>query len=57
MDAIGYRLAEQTKITLGDTLASTWRNYSNTSWVGSNTLAAKLRGPVMDNLYGSLRAS
>ena len=54
---VGYRIMPQTKVTLSDTFATTWRNYSDTSQVYSNTVTAKVRSAVTDDIFGSLSFS
>jgi MtrB/PioB family decaheme-associated outer membrane protein len=54
---VGYRLAPQTKVTLSQTLDDMRRNYSNTPDVLTERTAVKLRGPVLDELFGSISAS
>ncbi len=53
----GYRILPQTKFTLNDTLESTWRSYADASFVTSNTVTAKLRSQLTDDLFGSLSYS
>jgi MtrB/PioB family decaheme-associated outer membrane protein len=49
----GYRVAPRTKISVTDTMDFTERNYTNTSLVTSNRIFGKIRGPVVEDVYGS----
>ena len=51
---LGYRLGSQTKVTATETLDQTHRTYADTSNVASNRIGLKIRGPLMDNLFGTL---
>ncbi len=53
----GYRLAPQTKLTLTQTLDDMRRNYTATPDVVTERTAIKLRGPILDSLFGSLSAA
>ena len=51
---VSYRLGPQTKVTLADTLSYTARTFTDTTQVTTNRVSAKIRGPLMDNLFGNL---
>jgi MtrB/PioB family decaheme-associated outer membrane protein len=53
----GYRILPQTKVTLNDTVESTYRNYADMSFVTSNTATIKVRSRLNDDLFGSLSYS
>lgn len=53
----GYRILAQTKVTLTDTIDSTYRNYADTSFVTSNTVTAQVRSKITDTLFGALSYS
>jgi len=54
---IGYRILPHTKVSLNDTYETTYRNYSNVSYVTSNTVTAKVRSQVLDDVFGALSYS
>lgn len=47
----GYRILPRTKITLTDTSETTYRSYANTSFVTANTVTAKIRSQVLDDVF------
>jgi MtrB/PioB family decaheme-associated outer membrane protein len=49
-----YRILPQTKVILNDTFDSTYRTYANTSLVTANTISAKVRSELFDDVFGSL---
>lgn len=53
----GYRILPQTKVTLNDTLESTYRNYADASFVTSNTVTAKVRSELADSFFGAISYS
>ena len=53
----GYRILPQTKVTLNETFETTYRSYANTSFVTTNTVTAKVRSQVFDNVFGALSYS
>ncbi len=53
----GYRILPQTKVTLNDTFETTYRNYANASFVTSNTVTAKVRSQIFEDVFGSLSYS
>ncbi len=53
----GYRILPQTKVTLNDTYETTYRSYANTSLVTSNTITAKIRSQVFDDVFAALSYS
>ena len=53
----GYRILPRTKATLTETFETTFRNYANASFVTSNTVTAKIRSQVLDDVFGSLSYS
>ena len=53
----GYRILPQTKATLNDTFETTFRNYANASFVTSNTVTAKVRSQIFDDVFGALSYS
>jgi len=53
----GYRIRPQTKVTLTDTIDSTYRNFADSSFVTSNTVTAKVRSEITDTLFGALSYS
>jgi MtrB/PioB family decaheme-associated outer membrane protein len=53
----GYRILPQTKLTLNDTFETTYRNYADVSFVTSNTVTAKIRSQLVDDLFGALSYS
>jgi MtrB/PioB family decaheme-associated outer membrane protein len=55
--AADYRLMAQTKISLTDSLDSVYRTFANTSLVTSNTITAKVRSLITEDVYGSLSYS
>ena len=50
----GYRLWGQTKLTLNDTVDEMFRSYGLATNTETNRTTLKLRGPVMDGLFGSI---
>jgi len=53
----GYRILPQTKVTLNDTFETTYRSYADASFVTSNTVTAKIRSQIVDDLFGALSYS
>ena len=53
----GYRILPQTKVTLNDTFETTFRSYADASFVTSNTVTAKIRSQLTDNVFGSFSYS
>jgi hypothetical protein len=47
-----HRILPQTKVTLNDTLDSTYRTYANASPVTSNRITAKVRSEMLDGECG-----
>jgi MtrB/PioB family decaheme-associated outer membrane protein len=54
---VGYRIFPQTKLTLNDTFETTYRNYADASFVTSNTVTAKVRTQLADDVFGALSVS
>ena len=53
----GYRILPQTKVTLNDTFETTYRSYADASFVTSNTITAKIRSQIIDDVFGALSYS
>jgi MtrB/PioB family decaheme-associated outer membrane protein len=53
----GYRILPQTKVTLNETFETTYRTYAVASFVTQNTLTAKVRSLIVDDVFGSLSYS
>ena len=53
----GYRVWGQTKLSLSDSLDSTYRSYASATEVQTNRTTVKLRGPMLDDVFGSLSAA
>ena len=53
----GYRIMPQTKVTLNDTFEDTQRTYADVSVVTQNTITAKIRSEVFDDVFGALSYS
>jgi len=53
----GYRIMPQTKVTLNDTFEDTQRTYADVSVVTQNTITAKIRSQVFDDVFGALSYS
>jgi MtrB/PioB family decaheme-associated outer membrane protein len=53
----GYRILPQTKVTLNETFETTYRSYANASFVTSNTVTAKIRSLLLDDVFGALSYS
>jgi Putative outer membrane beta-barrel porin, MtrB/PioB len=49
-----HRILPQTKVTLNETLDSTYRTYANASPVTSNRITAKVRSEMLDGVFGAL---
>jgi MtrB/PioB family decaheme-associated outer membrane protein len=54
---IGYRILPQTKLLLSETFETVDRNYADASFVTTNTLSAKIRSQLFDDVFGSLSYS
>ena len=54
---LGYRATSSTKVTLNDTFETTYRSYADASFVMSNTVTAKVRSQMSDNVFGALSFS
>lgn len=50
----GYRILAHTKVTLNETFETTFRNYADASFVTSNTVTAKVRTQLDDDVFGAL---
>jgi MtrB/PioB family decaheme-associated outer membrane protein len=53
----GYRILPQTKLMLTETYETMNRTYADASLVTTNTVTAKVRSSIMDDLFGSLSYS
>jgi MtrB/PioB family decaheme-associated outer membrane protein len=53
----GYSILPHTKVSLNDTFETTYRNYADASFVTSNTVTAKVRSQLGDDLFGALSYS
>jgi MtrB/PioB family decaheme-associated outer membrane protein len=53
----GYSVLPHTKVSLNDTYEITYRNYADASLVTSNTVTAKVRSPLFDDVFGALSYS
>jgi len=50
----GYRILPQTKVTLNNTFETTYRNYADASFVTSDTVTAKVRSQLDDDVFGAV---
>jgi MtrB/PioB family decaheme-associated outer membrane protein len=53
----GYRILPQTKVTLNETFETMYRSYADTSFVTTNTVTAKIRSQIFDDVFGALSYS
>ena len=51
---VGYRILPQTKLTLNDTFETTYRTYADASYTTANTVTAKVRSQLADDVFGAL---
>jgi MtrB/PioB family decaheme-associated outer membrane protein len=51
---LGYRILPQTKVTLNDTFDTVYRTFADASLTTSNTVTAKVRSQLSDDVFGSL---
>jgi MtrB/PioB family decaheme-associated outer membrane protein len=51
---LGYRIMPQTKVTVSEQYETMFRSYADASFVTTNTLAAKIRSQVLDDVFGAL---
>jgi len=54
---VGYSVLPHTKVSLNDTYEITQRNYADASFVTSNTVTAKVRSQLLDDVFGALSYS